>query len=140
MTRKSIHWLAALGWVVTGMVVAFLLMTRLAPRLHQSAIAQTTATAAPPPSAAPSSGATCDARALSQMYVNVAARLKPSVVRIQTEKKTHGGGEMPFDDFFRRFHGQMGPGQPHLERGLGSGFVLDRDGHILTNNHVVEGA
>src|SRR5215468_12455642 len=140
--RRSINWIAALAWLATGMVVAFLLMTRLAPQMHQRAGASPAAAAGEQPSAAPPPATQCDARALSQMYVNVAAKLKPSVVTIQIEKKAgpaiQGG---PFDDFFRQFHGGRGMRiQPQIERGLGSGFVIDRNGHLLTNNHVVDGA
>ena len=49
--------------------------------------------------------------------------LRPSVVHIATEAATLG--------FFSR---------PQVSRGVGTGFVLDTQGHILTNNHVVEGA
>jgi serine protease Do len=140
---RSINWKAAVAWLATGMVVAFLLITKLAPQLHQHAIA---APAGEQPSAAPPPATQCDARALSQMYVNVASRLKPSVVTIQIEKKAEAGGGGPFgggpfDDFFRQFHGGKGMRvRPQIEHGLGSGFVIDRNGHVLTNNHVVDGA
>jgi serine protease Do len=47
----------------------------------------------------------------------------------------------PWDDLFRRFFGDGPHGSPDdADRSLGSGFVIDASGYILTNNHVVEGA
>jgi serine protease Do len=50
----------------------------------------------------------------------------------------------PFDDFFRRFFGERpggrGMGPLPAQRSLGSGFVIDTEGHIATNAHVVANA
>jgi len=91
-------------------------------------------------------------------FRNIAKAQTATVVNIRTESRQRtqelteffGGG----DDLLRRFFGQQGPGAPggpnsqrpprrqqdQLSQGAGTGFIIDRAGYILTNNHVVEGA
>src|SRR4051812_15419399 len=47
-----------------------------------------------------------------------------------------------FDDFFKNRHGGPGGGdvQPHKTTSLGSGFIVDTSGIVVTNNHVIDGA
>ena len=78
----------------------------------------------------------------------LASQVRPGVVNIRTVKTIKGGGPVfrhffgdrdPFRDFFGPFMDQ----DPHREfkqPSLGSGFVIDREGYIVTNNHVVEDA
>jgi len=77
---------------------------------------------------------------------------KPSIVNISTTAVLRGpGGQGPMmgpnnpfrdffgDDFFDKFFGNGGR-REYRQRSLGSGFVIDKEGYILTNNHVVEKA
>ncbi len=84
---------------------------------------------------------------------DLADRLLPAVVEISVETKVQGGAtdfqmpdlpeNSPFRDFFEDFFKRQQQGQGPRNRtvnSMGSGFVIDGSGLIVTNNHVVEGA
>jgi serine protease Do len=95
-------------------------------------------------------GVTAPALALGKAYAAVAAHVKPAVVSIASERMVSvNGQESPFgfgEQFFRHFFGQGPQGQEGQqgrqfkvpEHSLGSGMIIDKEGHILTNYHVVE--
>src|SRR5512138_1726573 len=74
-------------------------------------------------------------------------KLRPAVVNISTTTLTKHPGRgqgrrTPEEEFFERFFGIPGQDAPREFRGssLGSGFVINTEGYILTNNHVVKDA
>src|SRR5713226_7152992 len=71
------------------------------------------------------------------------AKVLPAVVNINTERVVRRTVRDPFDDFYAQFFGNY-RGRPHEIRqtlqSLGSGFIIDPAGYIVTNQHVVERA
>ena len=84
-------------------------------------------------------------------FTDIANSVSPAVVNIRTEKIVKGGGQVyrrfqspfgkddQFRDFFDRFFGDI-PRREFKQRSLGSGFFIDKEGYIVTNNHVTENA
>ncbi len=87
-------------------------------------------------------------------FVEIAKEMKSAVVNISTTKLVQGGGRVfrqfkgplgeSFEDFFgkdffEKFFGDT-PRKDRIQKSLGSGFIIDKEGYILTNNHVIEKA
>jgi len=76
----------------------------------------------------------------SVSYADAVARASPSVVKVYTTRVVTGSSNPLLNDpLFRRFFNRNGPLQPdRVERGLGSGVIVDTRGYVLTNYHLIE--
>ncbi|HEV8307379.1 MAG TPA: trypsin-like peptidase domain-containing protein [Methylomirabilota bacterium] len=88
------------------------------------------------------------AEEMQRAFVRVAERVRPAVVNIATShflrrQRPPGAdpfsGDPTFKDFYDRYFGQLPPSERE-RAGVGSGVIIDTQGHILTNLHVIKGA
>jgi serine protease Do len=89
------------------------------------------------------------AKSLEESFMQIAEEVGPAIVSISTVQTRRVGvsrdffgdpfGDEFFDRFFRDFFGDE-PEREYKQRGLGSGIIIDSQGYILTNEHVVSEA
>ncbi|HKR13866.1 MAG TPA: Do family serine endopeptidase [Pyrinomonadaceae bacterium] len=96
-------------------------------------------------SSAPATGGGSSTGVPVASYADVVSKTAPAVVTIHSQTRVRQPQQYPFmdDPFFRQFFGDRAPSGPPVERqrqGLGSGVLVDANGYILTNHHVVDGA
>ena len=86
------------------------------------------------------------AKSAPDSFADLAEKLSPSVVNISTttviEDKSRQMPSFPpgspFEDFFKQFDNPGG--KKRKAQSLGSGFIIDKTGYIITNNHVIDNA
>jgi serine protease DegS len=129
LTRLGSALVFVAGSVVGGLALAFLIVA-LRPELIRGAVR---------PAPAPSAAATPSSAPLGveTSYADAVQRAAPSVVnvytaRLVTERMAPSLGEL-FGEYMPRY-------RQRIERSLGSGVIVDKDGHIVTNQHVIANA
>jgi serine protease Do len=143
MSNRRFTWFYALLIAMTSAAAALVIASRLG--LSPESSAQTVA--APAMNSAPLSGPVT-----ATTFRDIAKRVSPAVVNIRTESRQRTQDLSEFfggSDLFDRFFGPSGGGpgrrpetrpRDQLVQAAGTGFIIDKAGLILTNNHVVEGA
>jgi serine protease Do len=124
-------------WVWPAVALVGLAVAVVSPRFGYPAAPPTPLWSERPPSVTAST-------VPSPNWVELARVLKPAVVNISTKRVERGmpgfEGRMRPDDPFQQFFRQFYRNRPHTVRSLGSGFIINAQGYIVTNNHVIDEA
>lgn len=94
------------------------------------------------------------AKSLSNVFYHVSKKITPSIVNIKSTKeiksqrrsqifidpRSKGFFDFFGDDFFDQFNNMQENAEPQIQQGSGTGVIMDKEGHIITNNHVIEDA
>jgi serine protease Do len=141
MTRLFVITTATLTAII-GVLIGLLLSLQPRDRAASaaSAVVSTNTDAAPPPAALPEPRAATPG-ALN--FADIAARLNPAVVNIDATARARRARRLMEEGGRRGLDDPLEPGRRGNDlprRGTGTGFLIDSEGHILTNHHVIEGA
>jgi len=133
MLRPRAYYLGALALLLVGVVVGLGLSAGLGLQPVSTAAKSSSATLKPTVSSS---------EPPASPFVGVVEKTLPAVVFIDVRKKVGGpDSDDPQSEMLKRFFGDTPFGRrPQTAPTSGSGFIIDSDGHILTNNHVVRDA
>ena len=96
------------------------------------------------PAEQPAPVASTSVAGVQTSYADLVSRVSPAVVTIRSTERSRPATQYPFmdDPTFRDFFGDRMPQQqqPRQVQGVGSGVIINSEGYILTNHHVVDGA
>jgi serine protease Do len=140
MSNRRFGWIAILGVALVGLIAGMVFTAKL--DVFNQASGQEPAKVVPAARTAPSDDLSGQPLTFDA-FRKIAKRLNPTVVNIYTTQIIKGRD--PFEDFFgggdmlRRFFDEQ-PERETRQSSLGSGVIIDPEGYILTNNHVVENA
>jgi len=134
-TRRIVFLFIVLVLVAAGLLrLGQMVLREAGPRLQQAKPDGYTAAEGPKLEARDVPGLA----AIDEEYTRLVGTVMPSVVSITSQRVTQLGASRanPLDLLFGTSRGQR---QQQVETSLGSGVIVSREGHVLTNNHVIEG-
>src|SRR3990172_4830778 len=142
MSSRRFGWIALTGVALVGLIAGMVFNARL-DIFNQANGQETPKTQVAPASRTIPSEDISGQPLTFDAFRKIAKRMNPTVVNIYTTQIIRGRDPLQDffggDDFFRRFFGDT-PEREMKQSSLGSGVIIDPEGYILTNNHVVENA